>query len=819
MPGANILSALAIEPEQSRRVRIMRILSIAVLLAMLSAAVVSAENWIDNADFEADEPLLWSGGVIDHEVVHSGQGALRVDAVEGEQRTVCPYGDGIEVNQAEAEPILGALWMRVEAKRQLGPMRMGVSFRVEFRDGPALAWYGPFEARPEQAGSWVYFEARWVPKAPIARIRPMVYFQGFEGSVYVDDLYLGPVTDLPLVERTTIPVSVTGKGGRFTDWPRFEVTRFEPVAHVFHFSTPDTTSLELACEINVLRTAPVYLTSAWGSQYWTLYRTDRPALAEIYTDERLDLSKPGARSVPIKMCGAAHGNAGELSPGGWIFITDRFKSFLIYGTEQAEGEPYVDPRTGATYSYWDSVYLDPLSRFIGPAGVIAPFSLADLSSYEITVAAWRDGDALVVTPVLRDARDNLVPLHGLSLNARAAGREIELSEQIAPDGVPTGDYRGTLDGRVPAEIRVRGTVRLATLDGIVEEPIAATVAVGESRPAPAPLPPLELVGWGSDSYEVAEAASEGPESIRRLVADAKAAGVTRLVFIARGTRGDSYFSDISRSEPPEYDKLALAVEEGRRQGVAIYAGYALGWVQQADIEAHPDWAMIRADGSPDTWYCYNNPEVRAFHASLVAEIVRKYDVAGIALDACRPGGGCHCPRCSALFEERYGRPLEGIDYYDPDWVEFQRDCITEYMRQLRDAIRAVRPDAELAGYVWARLAPDADRARQDWPRWLAEGIFDWVCVGQYTPSTPIFRAECRTLKTIADRHLGGDTSRIWPLIGVTYIQDAFVSYPLADAVIDRQLRVAREEGMVRAGYFPFYGIRTHLETSARHTQQ
>ena len=66
-------------------------------------------------------------------------------------------------------------------------------------------------------------------------------------------------------------------------------------------------------------------------------------------------------------------------------------------------------------------------------------------------------------------------------------------------------------------------------------------------------------------------------------------------------------------------------------------------------------------------------------------------------------------------------------------------------------------------------------------------------------------------------YLDGDTSRIFPLLGVTYIQAAYPSSAAADAVIARHLRAAQEEGMAAAGYFPFYGIRTHTETSASYS--
>lgn len=795
----------------------MRTIAMVVLLtAALGIASARPGNWIANGDFEAAEPMTWEPGAIDREIVRSGESALRVDSQE-EGRAVSRYGE-IEVNQQEPEMILAAMWLRVEADRQTGPIRGGVSFHIDWRGGTMLAWYGPFEIRPELAGSWVYHEARIKPLAPIERIRPSVYLQGIEGSIYVDDFYLGPVTDLPDVQRRTHPVSVTGRGGRFTDWPRFEFTRFAPTAHVFHFTDADTTNLQIETAVDVLRPAPIYLTSPWGSQYWSLYSTDRRELAEIYTDERIDLSKEGRQNLDIAMSGAHHEYAGDLAPGGWVFITDRFKSFLIYSTDKPEGEPYLDPATGNTFSYWDSVYLDPLSSALGAGGTAAAFSLADLSDYEFSTSATAADGAIVVRPTLVDAHGDEVPLHGLDLTVEVGGEQKQAEEVLREDGTPTGDYRAPAD-EAPATVRVSGTVRLATPQGVVEEALDEQAAVEADMRSPRPSAPLELISWGSGHYSVSPTAAEGPASIDRLMADVAAAGVSRLVVHARGSGDDAYPSEVSlQPEDPEFDQLAAAQAAGAKHGVDIYAGYILGIAQPADLEAHPDWAQIDASGKPGTWYCYNHPDVRAFHRGLVQEIARNYDIAGIALDYCRPGSGCYCDRCDALFQERYGRSLEGMEYYDPDWQEFQRESITGWLRELREALREANPEMQFAGYVWGRLAPDADRARQDWPLWLREGIMDWVCVGQYTPGTPMFRAQCHTLKTIADRELGGDTSRIFPLIGSSYIQGAFPSYAQADAVIERHLQAAKEEGLTGAGYFPTWSIRTHIETSVRHAE-
>ncbi|MBD3292861.1 MAG: family 10 glycosylhydrolase [Armatimonadia bacterium] len=786
--------------------------TVALLLAAFGIVCAQDGNWIENGDFEAAEPVPWRDAIIDHEIVRSGEGALRVDSQDGE-KTGAPYGE-IAVDQEQPETIMAAMWLRLEADEQVGRIRGGVTFHVDYAGGTMLAWYGPFELRPELAGNWVYHEARIKPLAPIEAIRPSVYMQGIRGSIYVDDIYLGPVTDLPRVPRETHRVSVTGKSGRFTDWPRFELTRFEPTAHVFHFTDSDTTNLSIDAEIDVIRPAPIYLTSEWGSQYWTLYSPDRRELAEIYTDERIDLSSEGHHTLNIAMSGAHHEYAGELAPGGWVFITDRFKSFLIYGTDRAEGEPYLDPGTGNTYSYWDSVKLDPLSRALGAEGVIAAFSVADLSDYEFTATAIRLGDTVVITPMLVDAQLNEVPLHGLDLTVEVGDRRRPVDETIGPDGAPTGGYM-MLAGALVESVRVTGDVLVATPDGMVREKLDLEVTLDPVEPV-APPAQLELISWGAGHYAVSPTAAEGPESMDRLVADVRAADISRLVVHGRGSRGDAYPSEVSLSEDPEFDRLAAAQAAGADHGVDIYAAYILGVAQAPDLQEHPDWAQIGADGEPEKWYCYNNPEVRAFHGRLVQEIGENYSMAGIALDYCRPGPGCHCDRCKALFEERYGRSLEGIEHYDPDWREFQRESITEWMREIRAALREANPGMKLAGYVWGRLAPDADRAGQDWPLWLQEDTFDWVCVGQYTPSTPMFRAQCHTLKTIAERDLGGDTSRIFPLIGSSYIQGAFPDYEMADAVIGRHLRAAGEEGLTGAGYFPTWSIRAHVDASAAH---
>ena len=162
------------------------------VIALLAVARLPAfaDNWISNSDFEADEPALWQGATIERGAAHSGEACLRVGAPPDASRAVSRYADGIEVNQQAPETLMAAMWLRVDATRQTGAVTGGVSFHVYFADDTLLAWYAPFRIAAAQAGSWVYREARYKPRAPVKSIRPFLYLEGCEGAILLDDIYL-----------------------------------------------------------------------------------------------------------------------------------------------------------------------------------------------------------------------------------------------------------------------------------------------------------------------------------------------------------------------------------------------------------------------------------------------------------------------------------------------------------------------------------------------------------------------------------------------------------------------------------------------------
>lgn len=76
------------------------------------------------------------------------------------------------------------------------------------------------------------------------------------------------------------------------------------------------------------------------------------------------------------------------------------------------------------------------------------------------------------------------------------------------------------------------------------------------------------------------------------------------------------------------------------------------------------------------------------------------------------------------FTEATGRDPFEIPNADPEWIGFRADRWTEMVREIRDAVKAVRSDAVFTITVINR-DPDGYRTRmQDWPRWVDEGLAD-----------------------------------------------------------------------------------------------
>jgi len=98
-----------------------------------------------------------------------------------------------------------------------------------------------------------------------------------------------------------------------------------------------------------------------------------------------------------------------------------------------------------------------------------------------------------------------------------------------------------------------------------------------------------------------------PESITRMVADAKASGFNTLIVQVRG-RGDAYYSGSVEPRPPSlaaapgFDPLATTIARAHDAGLKVHAWININLVGGLDLPAsadhvlyrHPDWLMVPA---------------------------------------------------------------------------------------------------------------------------------------------------------------------------------------------------------------------------------
>jgi uncharacterized lipoprotein YddW (UPF0748 family) len=213
------------------------------------------------------------------------------------------------------------------------------------------------------------------------------------------------------------------------------------------------------------------------------------------------------------------------------------------------------------------------------------------------------------------------------------------------------------------------------------------------------------------------------QDVRTAMQRAGDAGFNVVYFQVRG-RADAFYR--SSLEPwaanltgtlgkdPGWDPLGVAVEEGRKHGVAVHAwiNAFTGWAGStpppvsvplhAFLE-HPDWAMVHSDGTvmpyvsgDSRWLTPGHPGVRTRLAKVAADIVRHYQVAGVHLDFARYPSTSYsydAPSLAAWDSAKVKEPGLGFD-------EMRRRLVTRAVAETRDSMRAVSPTAELSAAVW-----------------------------------------------------------------------------------------------------------------------
>lgn len=142
--------------------------------------------------------------------------------------------------------------------------------------------------------------------------------------------------------------------------------------------------------------------------------------------------------------------------------------------------------------------------------------------------------------------------------------------------------------------------------------------------------------------------------------------------------------------PPEYDPLNFAIKEAHKRQLEIHA-----WINVFNItpdmkgsppsasnhlmNIHPNWIVKnRTDGTDKYWLDPGLPEVRNYLINLIAELVEKYNLDGIALDYLRYP--------SSNFNDDFSYTIYGYGKNRNDW---RRDNINTFLDSLYNKLKGI----------------------------------------------------------------------------------------------------------------------------------
>ena len=312
-----------------------------------------------------------------------------------------------------------------------------------------------------------------------------------------------------------------------------------------------------------------------------------------------------------------------------------------------------------------------------------------------------------------------------------------------------------------------------------------------------------------------------------MISAAEAGGFNTVLVQVRG-RGDAYYT--GRVEPrapelaarPEFDPLALVIEQAHAAGLKVHAWVAVNLVSSSVtlpasrdhvVYRSPEWLMVPRElaaemkkidlrspaylGRLARWTRSQSAKVEGLYtsplhpaaqdhtAAVIREIAERYPVDGVHLDYVRfPNDEFdYSPAAMEQFKaavlpdlsEAERREAASREVFDPaaypnlypeKWSDFRRSRLTSLVIKIRTAVKAVRPDA----IVSAAVVPDAQQAfderLQDWRGWSDQSLIDVLCPMAYTADGDVFQRQITAVREYAG------SRPVWAGIGAYQLSPA-----------------------------------------------
>jgi len=566
------------------------------------------------------------------------------------------------------------------------------------------------------------------------------------------------VTTALAQDSATLEVKGRGAEGR----PAYDgggTVRFLDVAlggQVIHYDGGSEIALPLAIDYEVLETAPITLTSRFGTEHWQLYHFADETLSVFHTDEDIDLSEPGRQIAAPDGLRAWFGSEkyGPKPERGLVGIRGR-RYFLI---DPVEGDDWID-------------ITDPPAWFDSP-DVMRPltFTLADLTEYTVQMSdfqsTWEAGGPLRVKVTITDAQGNTFPVVNAPLNASAGEWETDLQTHWGMFNEPTGWMTGVLPEDIPDEVAITGWITLVTPDG------PEFVAVEESYAKGAGRVSAEEMQTAEQGYELprneegviretravwsSTSDMETAEKCDLIVQRCAEAGLNTIIadiFVRNTFMAKSDLMPWTQEKWAEFDPLAYLIQNAHAAGLEVHPWFCVSyrdpafneWFEQALGE---DVRVYDAEGEAKPLVSDVHREAyRDFMVDLMVGVARDYDVDGIHLDYIRTKDECYCEHCRAEFGEQFGKPI--TEATEEDWVAWQQPAIGDIVRRTAEGVHALDPEHIMSAAVFSSMAGGA-RQGQDAPEWARRGWVEVVIPMDYAMQSLTVRAHEREFLAALD---------------------------------------------------------------------
>ncbi len=194
------------------------------------------------------------------------------------------------------------------------------------------------------------------------------------------------------------------------------------------------------------------------------------------------------------------------------------------------------------------------------------------------------------------------------------------------------------------------------------------------------------------------------------------------------------------------DQVAACVDAAHPRGIQVHV-----WKVNYNLSGAPssfvnnlraaNRTQVSREGQPMDWLCPSHPDNFALETDSMLEVVRNYDVDGIHFDYIRyPNSDhCYCTGCRDRFQSQTGQPVANwpadvlaAGALRDAYLNWRRDQITRLVAAVHAGVKALKPAVQVSAAVFPDANSAFDGEGQDWRKWIADGIVDFLCPMDYT---------------------------------------------------------------------------------------